>query len=110
MAKYLGETPVLQEESPYAGFGPKEWALAYITAYGGIDGDHHKAWVLDQVAHILHGTPIHIKLAKWDNGTEEYRFNTGKPSEEYHQWVKDICEVDEVTGEAEYDYNEGIAP
>lgn len=31
-------------------------ALAMILLYGGIDGAHHKDWVLDQVVRMLTGT------------------------------------------------------
>ena len=46
MKGYLGEfdTEVNSE------FTKNDWALWYIGQYGGFDGDHHKAWILDQVA------------------------------------------------------------
>jgi len=58
-------------------------ALRIIGQYGGIDGDHHKTWVIDQVARALLGT-------------------------NYAAWV-----VEQKAGEDgpnTYDWNEGITP
>ena len=113
MAKgYLGETPVTTlEGTPFEGYGPNEWALQYIGSYGQIDGGHHKQWVLDQVVRILKGTPVEVVLAKWKDGTQEYRYTTAdEPSAEYLAWVEVMKQIDPETGEAEYGYDEGIAP
>ena len=108
--KYLGEELVTSlEGTPYENYTPVEWAMCYIGSYGQIDGSHHKQWVLDQVARILKGTPIILKLAKWDDGFTEYRFTTGKPSVEYLEWVQEMRGCDE-SGEDEYSYDEGGAP
>ncbi len=102
---FLGEEIVTDlSNTPYAKFTPADWALAFISLYGGIDGAHHKDWVLDQVARILNGTPVILKLAKWSDGEQEYRFNLDEPSETYTKWVEDITD-----GETE-EYDEGIAP
>ena len=104
MNGYLGETVVKQEDTKYKGFSNVDMAMVYIERYGGIDGDHHKTWVLDQVARILKGTPIIYKKAAWDDGTVEVRIETGKPSKKYTKWAKDmLCD-------GEYDYDVGIAP
>lgn len=58
-------------------------ALNIICQYGGIDGDHHKAWVIDQVVRTLTG-------------------------DKYEQWVKDAKNGEE--GPNTYDWDEGIAP
>ncbi len=56
-------------------------ALRLIERYGGIDGDHHRAWVIDQVVRVLVG-------------------------DGYEAWVKMM-----TSGENEgYDWWEGIAP
>lgn len=108
---YLGQFPIDISETEYKDFGPHEWALEYIGRYGGIDGAHHKDWVLDQVSRILKGTPIIIELAKWDNGNSELRFWTGEPSQDYLDWVLELKgEYDEENDEYEYGYDEGIAP
>lgn len=104
MKGYLGEfdTTIGADKTP------DQWALTYIAAYGGIDGEHHKAWVLDQVARILHGTPVIRKLARWDDGHSELRFHTGKPSQAYLDWVVEMKDGED--GPDTYSYDEGIAP
>lgn len=99
MNRYLGETDVTHEHQ----CEPVEMALLYIEMYGGIDGAHHKDWVLDQVARILNGAPVTVKQAAWDNGHTELRYTVGECNR-YHQWVNRIC------NDGEYDYDEGIAP
>jgi hypothetical protein len=105
--RYLGEFAVDIEQSPFAGWTTGQWALHYIGLYGGIDGDHHKAWVLDQVARILNGAPLNVVEAKWDNGDSEFRFDVGD-SETYRQWVVTLRAGE--NGPDSYDYSEGIAP
>lgn len=105
MRGYLGEFEIVVDKTK------EQWALEYITCYGGIDGDHHKTWVLDQIARILHGTPIICKEARWDNGHTELRFRTGEPTQEYYDWVIEMRgNYDEEMDEYEYEYSEGIAP
>lgn len=60
-----------------------EKVLELIFQYGQIDGDHHKAWVIDQIVRILTG-------------------------DKYKEWVKEYT-YDEETGEC-YSWNKGIAP
>ena len=58
-------------------------ALDVINQYGGIDGSHHKAWVLDQVVRLLAG-------------------------DEYAAWVRAHCVGED--GPDTYAWDEGIAP
>lgn len=111
MEGYLGEKKLSSlEGTPFERFGPKEWALEFIAGYGQTDGDHHKAWVMDQITRILLGTPVNVKLARWENGEQEYRFSTGEPSQAYLDWVEEMLgENDEEFGR-EYSYDVGIAP
>lgn len=102
--KYLGEFET-EENKDYT---PTDWALWYIGSYGQIDGDHHKLWVLDQVARILKGTPVICKEARWNDGTINLRVTTGKPSQEYKKWVKEMCAGED--GPDTYGYDVGIAP
>jgi hypothetical protein len=104
--EYLGEFPHELSPAPT----PAEWAIIYISRYGGIDGDHHKQWVLDQVARILHGVPVIITMARWSDGTEEMRHRTGEATESYLRWVDE--QRGELCGDGlhEYEYSEGIAP
>lgn len=112
MCKYLGEVEIEQKDiEEYKDFTSKDWMMYYIEAYGDIDGDHHKKWVLDQIARIAKGTPVIIKKATWDDGTIDYRINTGEPSKEYLEWVEDMRgDYDEEYEEYEYYYDKGIAP
>ena len=93
MNGYLGEELVTNlTGTEYVGFTPVKWALEFIGCYGQIDGEHHKAWVLDQVARILCGTPVIVKKATWGAGgnvtTVEYRASVAEePSSEYVKWV-----------------------
>lgn len=92
MEGYLGTTPVDVSTDPsYSAHGPKDWALLWIERYGGIDGDHHKAWVLDQIARILLGTPVIVTEARWANGTSEHRYQLAEPPAEYHRWGLTAC-------------------
>ena len=109
--KYLGEEEVDIKSNPYANYDKSDWAMEYIERYGQTDGSHHKQWVMDQVARILNGTPVIVKLAKWDDGQYEYRINTGKPSQKYKTWVENMKGAyDEELEEYEYSYDEGVAP
>ena len=111
MAKYLGETVVDVNTHPeYSKYTNVDWAMLFIEKYGGIDGDHHKAWVLDQATRCLKNTPVEVFLAKWDDGETEDRFSTGKPSKEYKKWVKLMRGKKDKFGRYEYNYDEGIAP
>ena len=59
-----------------------EKALELIHSDGGIDGAHHKQWVLDQLVRIL--------------------------SNDYEQWVRSY--MDGEDGPETYKWDEGIAP
>lgn len=115
-ANFLGRTEVPIEETPFANNTPADWAVAYIVAYGGIDGDHHKAWVLDQVARILKGTPVIVERAEWGpseqypNGHKEWVYSLGEPSEEYLEMVKKAKYDPETDDPEGYEWSVGIAP
>jgi len=61
MATYLGQTDVSASDAHYGAFTPRDWALEFLEMYAGIDGEHHKQWLLDTLARILlgasHGSP-----------------------------------------------------
>jgi hypothetical protein len=63
--------------------GPTQMALEIATRWGGIDGDHHKAWVIDQMVRALTG-------------------------ESYAAFVTDARDGED--GPETYDWNEGVAP
>jgi len=60
-----------------------EEALELIVRFGGIDGSHHKDWVIDQVVRILTG----------DN---------------YEQFVYEACQGED--GDWTYSWDYGVAP
>lgn len=61
----------------------RDEALEIALRYGQIDGEHHKAWVIDQMCRALLG-------------------------EEYEQWVADANDGED--GPQTYTWDEGIAP
>lgn len=57
-------------------------ALIIIAEYAGIDGDHHKAWVIDQVARILAGddyTQFVSDVRSGADGPNTYDWDVGVP-------------------------------
>lgn len=60
-------------------------ALDIIDSYGGIDGEHHKTWVIDQVVRKLCGTQA-----------------------DYEAWIVAHCDGED--GPNTYAWDEGIAP
>ena len=55
-------------------------AMELIERYGQIDGDHHKAWVLDQVARVLKGDDYEawvIEMMYGEDGPHTYSYETG---------------------------------
>lgn len=108
MEGYLGETVLDIHKTKYVMYTNQDWAMMWIEMYGSIDGAHHKDWLLDQIARILKGTKVIIKVAKWNNGYEEERFILDEPTPEYHKWVEEICDGED--GPNTYSYDIGIAP
>lgn len=72
-----------------------ENALAFLSIWGQVEGDHHKAWVIDQVVRALCGC--------------EWNFNDSFfQNEEYKDWVSGYCYDDNHV--MEYEWDTGIAP
>jgi hypothetical protein len=65
-------------------------ALEVAVSFGGIDGDHHKSWVIDQMVRCLTGCPV-----------------LGE-SDEYRKLVTDACAGED--GPETYSWETGIAP
>jgi hypothetical protein len=82
-------------------------ALALAVRYGGIDGDHHKAWVIDQMVRVLTGCPQATFKARDAKG-HEYEYEGLGKSEEYKQLVADACAGDD--GPDTYSWDEGVPP
>jgi hypothetical protein len=72
-----------------------ENALAFLSIWGQVEGDHHKAWVIDQVVRALCGC--------------EWNFNDSFfQNEEYKDWISGYCYDDNHV--MEYEWDTGIAP
>ena len=82
-------------------------ALAIAVQFGGIDGDHHKAWTIDQMVRALTGCPLVPTTLKDCQGTP-YTFLDQGESAEYQQLVADACAG--ADGPNTYGWDEGIAP
>lgn len=55
-------------------------ALEVIVNYGGVDGDHHKKWVIDQTVRSLTGDGYDAFVASYcdgENGPDTYEWDTG---------------------------------
>ena len=107
---YLGQVPVdIATHPEYRLYTPMNWAMYFLERYGQIDGDHHKAWVLDQMARVVHGTKVICERACWTSGETEDRIWLDEPSQEYVDWVRAMRAPD-ANGQYQYDYYEGIPP
>lgn len=82
-------------------------ALNVIVGYGSIDGDHHKAWVLDQAVRELTGCPTVEKTAISSSG-KPYTYDSLGESDEYKKLTKEACDGED--GPDTYEWDEGIAP
>lgn len=82
-------------------------ALEIAHRYGGIDGGHHKEWVVDQMVRALTGCPIVTATSSDANG-ENYEYETQGESEEYHTFLRDFAEGED--GPHTYSWGIGIAP
>lgn len=82
-------------------------SLEIAVRFGGIDGDHHKAWVIDQIVRALTGCPG-IKDSARDCYGKPYEYTTFGESEEYQQFLRQAQEGEE--GPDTYKWRTGIAP
>lgn len=82
-------------------------ALEVIIKYGGIDGSHHKDWVLDQAVRCLTGCPD-VSVEAIDHRGQPYTYTTLGESDEYKKLVADACDGED--GPETYSWNVGIAP
>ena len=81
-------------------------ALQIAIKFGGIDGAHHKDWVIDQMVRALTNCPIIEKHSSNHNKT--YTYEVQGESEEYKQLVEWACDGED--GSETYSWEEGIAP
>lgn len=85
-----------------------EAALEVAVKFGGIDGAHHKMWVLDQVIRYLCGAPVLEKHGKGFDG-KPFVWKYAGTSPEYERLVKDCCTGSDGVYRPEY-WDCGIAP
>ncbi len=81
-------------------------ALAIASEYGSTDGDHHKAWVIDQIVRTLTGCPTVTRTGTHAHGT--YTFEALGESDAYRAFVADHNDGED--GPDTYHWDEGIAP
>jgi len=108
MEGFLGKTIVDIRKSKYAMYSKQDWVMLWIEMYSGIDGSHHKDWLIDQIARILKGTDVIVKIAKWKCGKTEHRYTLAEPKKEYWEWVEYMKDGED--GPETYSYDFGIAP
>jgi hypothetical protein len=82
-------------------------ALERIMQSGGVDGKHHKAWVLDQVVRCLTGCPT-VQREATDPRGDKYTYTALGENEDYLRFVRDCKDGED--GPESYEYDEGIAP
>jgi hypothetical protein len=84
----------------------KRIGLALLLAHegGGVDGSHHKMWVIDQMVRALTGCPMVDRKGVDCNG-KAYDYQTQGESDEYVKWVAHHNDGDE--GPSTYEWDEG---
>ena len=81
-------------------------ALDVLVEYGGIDGAHHKMWVIDQAIRHLLGCPVFEETLNI-NGKPRTFITVGE-SEEYKILVANSCAGED--GPDTYSWDVGINP
>jgi hypothetical protein len=63
-----------------------EKALEIAVRFGGIDGEHHKTWTVDQMVRALTGCPM-VEKTKADPRGQSFTYEIQGESEEYEKLV-----------------------
>ena len=82
-------------------------ALHYAERYGQTDGDHHKAWVIDQMVRALTGCPM-VARGGYDGQGKHFAYEAQGESDEYRTFVREYQDGED--GPETYEWDEGIAP
>lgn len=82
-------------------------ALSIAMSYGGVDGAHHKAWVIDQMVRTLTRCPTVRRSAIGAYG-KPYEYDALGESEEYLKFVARHNSGED--GPETYSWESGIAP
>jgi len=88
----------------------KQAALNLIISYGGIDGSHHKDWVMDQVVRVLTNCEMVIETGESqdENGKYTFYYESLGESEEYKELIRKAKDGED--GPDTYSWEVGIAP
>jgi len=116
MEGYKGQTDITDEYN--ARHKTNKLIQDMIVMYGGIDGSHHKDWLLDQIARLSHGGLLKVYMAEWENGHTELRLGEVSKTEEYMKWREALQKCDDSECACHdpdddyycYEYSEGITP
>lgn len=81
--------------------------LDRLMCSGGVDGEHHKAWVIDQVVRILTNCKEEQVTAVDCNGSR-YGYTRLGESKEYKQWIKEYKDGEDGPDSCHWDI--GIPP
>ncbi len=106
-ARYVFHDLKTEEGAVDRRIGPIAKALDFAVRYGGIQGDHHKAWVIDQMVRALTGCP-EVEASAVDCNGLPYTYTKQGESEEYLKLVAEAKAGED--GPNTYDWNEGITP
>ncbi len=82
-------------------------AIEIAVRYGQIDGDHHKAWVIDQMVRELTGCPS-VEQTFNEGTANEFTVEVLGESAEYADLIRNACDGED--GPATYSWDTGIAP
>lgn len=82
-------------------------AIQYAVSFGGVDGAHHKDWVIDQMVRALTGCPVETVTAL-NYRKEAYPYTRQGESAEYVEVVRNACAGED--GPNTYTWETGIAP
>lgn len=81
--------------------------LDLICSFGGIDGAHHKQWLLDQIVRTITDCPL-ISKETLDIHQEPYLYEALGESEEYLSWVEKYQSGE--NGPNTYTWDTGVVP
>ena len=82
-------------------------AITVAVQYGGIDGSHHKDWVIDQMVRCLTGCPT-VKMVNKHGAHGPFEFEGLGKSDEYEELIREAKHGED--GDDTYSWSEGIAP
>lgn len=97
----LGGLGVLSSAGVQNG-GRTKKALEIAARYG-MNGAHHKEWVIDQMVRALTGCPVEERV--FEGGRT---FEVQGESYEYYEWVRKVKDGED--GPDTYEWSDGIPP